>query len=197
MEKALRGYRHFRRKLFHRYRELFGKLAQGQTPDTLFIRCSDSRVCLWKLLGIEPGDGFILSNPGNIVTPWNSVLGGDQAAIEYAVKVLKVKHIVLLGHSGCGAMTALLNGPDSVKEELPALSRMLCACATDHTLGAKDGQDPLWALTENHVRQQLKNLQTYPFVASGQLDVHGWIFKIAEGEVVRYEATTDSFVMLS
>lgn len=204
MEKAIRGYEYFREKLLPKYREFYALLAQGQNPDTFFIRCSDSRVCLWKLLGIEPGDGFIAGNPGNIVTPWNTVLGGDQAAIEYAVKVLKVRHIVVFGHTCCGAMNALVNGPESVKEQLPALSNMLCMCRTDHmhpsVLTAGDPEKAQNALTELHVKQQMLNLNTYPFVAAaratGDLQVHGWIFKIADAEVNRYDASTDSFVHL-
>lgn len=201
MDKAIRGYEYFREKLLPKYREFYALLAQGQNPDTFFIRCSDSRLCLWKLLGIEPGDGFVASNPGNIVAPWGTVMGGDQAAIEYAVKVLKVRHVVLFGHSGCGAMKALINGPESVKAELPALSNMLCKCGTNHlhpsVLTAADSE---WELTMLHLKQQMRNLETYPFVAdaiaAGVLQIHGWVFKIADAEVLRYEHQSDTFVHL-
>lgn len=201
MDKAIKGYEYFREHVFPKYKEFFALLAQGQNPDTFFVRCSDSRVCLWKMLGIEPGDGFVSSNPGNVVPPWNAVLGGEQASVEYAVLKLKVRHIVVLGHTECGAMGALLNGPESVRDELPALSNMLCMCRTNHLHPAvSSSPNPTRTLAELHIKQQMTNLDSYPFVHErrlrGELDIHGWLFNIADAQMLKYDQVTDTFVHL-
>ncbi len=122
MQKLLNGLVAFQNSVFENERELFSRLATGQSPDTLLITCSDSRISPDMLLQARPGELFVMRNAGNIVPPYGQG-GGEAATLEYAVAVLKVKDIVVLGHSDCGAMKALLS-PESVTS-LPAVANWL------------------------------------------------------------------------
>src|SRR5688572_22576048 len=108
MQKLIEGLHHFQSQIFSSQRELFERLARGQTPDALFITCSDSRINPNLITQTEPGDLFIIRNAGNIIPPHGAANGGEGATIEYAVAALGVKDIIVCGHSHCGAMKALL-----------------------------------------------------------------------------------------
>ena len=119
MDKILDGVRRFRDTVFAEQRSLFERLARKQDPQALFITCSDSRINPNLITSTEPGDLFILRNAGNIIPPYGAANGGEGATIEYAIAVLGVRHIIVCGHSHCGAMQALLtpaatiwNGPN-------------------------------------------------------------------------------------
>ena len=111
MQKLIHGLHHFQTALFGSQRELFERLAEGQSPEVLFITCSDSRINPNLLTQTEPGELFILRNAGNIVPPYGAVQGGEAATIEFAVAGLGVKDIIVCGHSHCGAMKGLLEPP--------------------------------------------------------------------------------------
>ena len=113
----------FSGQVFPIHQSKFEELASGQRPPTLFITCSDSRIVPELLTQTEPGDLFVLRNAGNLVPPYSAPLSGEAATIEYAVKVLKVEHIVVCGHSHCGAITGLLR-PETLKD-LPAVAEWL------------------------------------------------------------------------
>jgi carbonic anhydrase len=113
MRKLIMGIVHFRERLLPQYAERFHELSRGQTPNTLFITCSDSRFVPDLLMSTDPGDLFVMRNVGNLVPP-ATVEGAstgdlsEASAIEYAVLKLKVRDIVVCGHSECGAMKAAL-----------------------------------------------------------------------------------------
>src|SRR5437764_15090805 len=119
MEKIFDGVRRFRDTVFAEQRLLFERLARKQDPQALFITCSDSRINPNLTTQTEPGELFILRNAGNIIPPHGAASGGEAATIEYAVSVLKVSHVILCGHSHCGAMQALLGGEQDL--DLPAV----------------------------------------------------------------------------
>ena len=123
MPKIANGIVRFKREVYEQKKELFDQLAKGQHPEALFITCSDSRIDPNLLVQTEPGELFIIRNAGNIVPPHNNFTGGVTASIEYAVAVLNIKHIIICGHSSCGAMLGVLN-PQSV-EALPHVSQWL------------------------------------------------------------------------
>lgn len=120
MQKLIQGLHHFQTNVFSSQRELFERLARGQSPDALFITCSDSRINPNLITHTEPGELFILRNAGNIIPPYGAANGGEGATVEYAVAALGVRDIIVCGHSHCGAMNGLLN-LDSLGE-LPTLS---------------------------------------------------------------------------
>src|SRR5580765_6832895 len=120
MEKLIRGIVEFRRNVRPEYRETFARLALGQSPDTLFIACSDSRVVPNTFASADPGDLFVIRNVGNLIAPagHDGLSQSDEseaAAIEFAIEKLAVTDIIVCGHSECGAMQAVLNGRSAVE----------------------------------------------------------------------------------
>jgi carbonic anhydrase len=109
MDRLYRGVKKFREEHYKKNKDYYQELSKGQSPDTLFITCSDSRVDPNLLTSSKPGELFIVKNVGNIIptetTPWKKTC--IATAIEYAISVLKVSHIVICGHCDCGAMKAL------------------------------------------------------------------------------------------
>ena len=200
MDKLITGVAEFQEKGFAENKELFENLASGQQPEVLLITCADSRIDPSLITQTLPGDLFICRNAGNIVPPHSSATGGMTASIEFAVAGLGVKHIVVLGHSDCGAMKGALN-PDAVKS-LPHVSNWLSHCAAAQAkVKARHknvGSQHLMEMTEENVLLQLKHLETHPSVAekmaTGDIELHGWIYDIATGAVNSYEPQQQAFI---
>lgn len=177
--------------------EEFARLAQGQSPQVLFITCSDSRVVPSLITGARPGELFELRTAGNIVPPYASEQPTSEAAtIEYAVEVLGVQDVVVCGHSHCGAVGALVRGDDLTS--VPAVRDWL-AHATPRPDGAVE--DPSVAeAVQNHVLAQLLRLRSYPCVesrlAAGQLRLHGWFYEVHTGSVLAHDVHADTFQAL-
>ena len=104
MQKIINGYLQFKESGFKERKDLFEKLSNSQSPEVLFITCSDSRIDPNLITQTEPGELFVIRNAGNIVPPHTVASDGTVASIEFAVVALGVKHIVVCGHSNCGAM---------------------------------------------------------------------------------------------
>src|SRR5690242_17591092 len=112
MQKLVQGLHQFQSQVFASHKDLFERLGKTQAPETLFITCSDSRIDPNLITQTGPGELFILRNVGNLVARYDEHVGSTAAAIEFAVMALKVKEIIVCGHSNCGAMKAVLE-PDS------------------------------------------------------------------------------------
>lgn len=204
MENIVRGLHEFQNYFFQENRELFEALAQGQQPDTLLITCSDSRIQPGILMTAQPGELFIIRNAGNLVPPNDAANGGEAATIEYAVHVLGVAHIIVMGHSHCGAMKAVLQ-PESVAT-LPRVADWLKhAEAVRQTLReeyAECTEAELYnaAIKENTL-QQLDHLRTYPAIAervnTGQLKLHAWVYEFETGRVLAYDPATHHFAPMT
>ena len=205
MDHIIDGVLRFQREVYPDRESLFQDLALGQSPTAMFIGCADSRIVPEVLTQQGPGSLFVVRNAGNIVPPNSTVPGGVTASIEYAVAVLGIPDIVICGHSGCGAMTAILRGAEQL-EKLPAVARWLhyADAARDvvaaHYAGASE-QEKLNALVRENVITQLDHLMTHPSVAAGiankQLRLHGWVYDIASGGVEIYDARIKRFVPIS
>ncbi len=206
MQKLARGIHQFRARYFARHKELFEQLAEaGQRPETLFITCSDSRVVPNLITNAAPGELFIVRNIGNLVpSVTRGVLGGVAAAIEYAVELLEVENVIVCGHTGCGAMDAILN-PERARR-LGYVSRWLAEASTIRDVVAEryshlDPQARLTAAVEENVLVQLENLRTFDFVArrldDGRLKMNGWVFKIQTGQVFDFDPDREEFVLLA
>ena len=201
MERIIDGVLKFQREVYPNHKELFHELSMSQAPAALFIGCADSRVVPDMLTQQGPGDLFVVRNVGNIVPPYGPAPGGVTAGIEYAIAVLGVPDVIICGHSGCGAMTALLNGVEKL-DRLPATAQWLHyaddACKVIEKMAQADAATQLNALIHENVLVQLTNLLTLPVVADAvnakQLHLHGWVYDIATGGVETYDAQTAKFV---
>jgi len=201
MSKFENGIVRFKSEVYAGKKELFRKLASGQSPEALFITCSDSRIDPNLLVQAEPGELFICRNAGNIVPPHSNVTGGVTATIEYAVAVLKVEHIIICGHSGCGALSGVMD-PSSV-ENLPHVSQWLSFCLAAKQIVEEKYPDlnkaeKLAKLIEENVLLQLQHLKTHPHVASkhatGKVKLHAWTYDIGQGEVKSYDEQSGRFL---
>lgn len=196
IEKFIRGYQVFRSEVFPKQAKVFAELADGQKPPVLLITCSDSRIVPSLVFQADPGELFMLRNAGNIVPPYGPNHGAEAAAIEYAVMVLKVRHIVVCGHSKCGAMQGLLT-PEAI-ERFPAVKGWLqFAAAARAAVDAEVGQTCLDRLIERNVLLQLDHLRSHPAVARGlaseSLRLHGWVYHFETGELVAYDHLKQTF----
>lgn len=182
MRKLLAGILDFKLKRRAKVRPTFAKLALGQKPDALFIACSDSRVAANVFASTNPGDMFVMRNVGNLVPPPSQDTGEGEAvaaALDYAVEVLKVKDIIVCGHSHCGAMIATLNGRS--KAPTASLKRWLrFAEPALKRLGRRPHDHD--ELGRVNVLAQLDHLRQHKSVARrlklGNLAVHGLWFDL-------------------
>jgi carbonic anhydrase len=190
--------RRFHSDAFPRYREQFQQLVDGgQKPLTLFIGCSDSRIVPYLLTGAGPGELFLVRNVGAFVPPYDQSHGfhGTAAAIEFAVLNLKVKRIVVCGHSHCGAIRALYG-------EVPAAAQNLARwleLGREAVLPIADlGPEVLRRTEQRAIVLQLERLMDYPMVRerveAGSLTLHGWHYVIEDGEIHVFDVASGEFV---
>lgn len=203
MKRLVEGVIQFQDRIYPERREQFMKLASKQTPRALFITCSDSRIVPDMLMQCEPGDLFICRNAGNIVPPWGDMTGGVTATIEYALMVLRIPNIIICGHSDCGAMGAIMH-PEKL-QDLPAVRNWIMHAERPRRMVLENysqltQEEQLQILTEENVLAQLDHLRTHPSVASrlvrGDLRIYGWVYNIANGQVLTYDIEQEHFVPL-
>jgi carbonic anhydrase len=200
MQRLLTGVLKFRDHAFQKRRDLFEGLAHGQNPQALFITCSDSRICPSLITQCDPGDLFVVRNAGNLVAP-NDVGGGEAASIEYAIKALKISDVIVCGHYNCGAMIGLLDhgtdipGMDHVSRWLShgeAARQLVLSEYDDLSRAAK-----IEKLVEANVLLQIEHLASLSVVAEaldeGNLDIHGWVYRIETGEMLTFDLESGSF----
>ena len=203
MKKLIEGLRKFQDEVFPAKRELFEQLAGGQQPSTLFVTCSDSRVVPDLFTQSEPGELFVIRNAGNIVPPYTRPSGGVTATIEFAVVALGVRHIIVCGHTECGAMKGLLH-PEALSEMPTVASWLQHAESTRRVVvdncGDLDEKAMVNELIRENVLRQLQNLQTHPSIASGlaagTLSLYGWVYDSSTGQVDSYDNEKQSYVRL-
>lgn len=204
-QKLLEGYKSFREIYSQTDNRLLEELAKrGQAPETLVIACSDSRSDPAIITSSQPGDLFVVRNVAAIVPPYKKdtlLHHGTSAAIEFAVKTLKVKHIIVMGHSGCGGIQALARrdiaddqyeflGP-WVKIGQPALE------AVDKELPDATPENRQRVLEQAVTLVSLNNLMTFPWIAepvrAKTLKLHGWYFDIGQGKLMTYDPEKENF----
>ena len=205
MLKLMQGLHNFEKEVHMSNEALFTRLAKGQSPDAIFITCSDSRVDPNLLTGVAPGELFVIRNAGNIVPAYNPSQGGGEAAsIEYAVTVLGVKDIIVCGHSQCGAIKGLLD-PESLTD-LPAVAQWLKHAERTKRILSDNYKEEDAARVENiaiqeNVLVQMENLRTLPSIArklwKREVTIHGWVYKIESGRVFIYDAVHEAFLPIS
>lgn len=193
--KLLQGYKKFRDKYVHGSRSVMKQLADdGQRPEIMVVACCDSRVDPALILQCEPGDLFVVRNVANIVPPYEKAAGyhGISAALEFGINMLKVKHLVILGHSQCGGIAALIQG-----EELHTdfLHRWLLLI----------GKLPQDVRDTNHaaklaLQQSYEHCLEFPWIKqkvdAGELKIHLWFFDIFKGKMYVYDRNSDTYSFL-
>ncbi|MEW6280234.1 MAG: carbonic anhydrase [Candidatus Eremiobacterota bacterium] len=203
MQKLVEGVGRFESEIFPAQREHYARLASGQNPVALFIACSDSRVSPGTLTQTLPGELFVVRNAGNLVPPHGAARGGVGASIEYAVSVLKVRHVIVCGHSDCGVLKATLK-PETV-QDLPNVRDWLEMTESTRRMLRDNcpdlsGQELLDRAVEHNVMMQIQHLQTHPSVASalmgGRVELHAWTYRIESGRVLAFCSERRAFVPL-
>jgi carbonic anhydrase len=208
MHRLISGIVEFRERELPAYAARFRELALSQSPDTLMITCSDSRVVPDLLASTDPGDLFTMRNVGNLIPPATAegISIGDlseASAIEYAVLVLKVANVIVCGHSECGAMKAVM--AHNPQRDTPNLERWLHHASTaafrlEHEGPLDSALKPHDQLSQLNVLVQLEHLMSYPIVraqvAAGNLRLSGWWFDIANGIMYAYERESRSFAVI-
>ncbi|KAL8471343.1 hypothetical protein ACS0TY_028220 [Phlomoides rotata] len=173
VERLKTGFITFKREKYEKNPALYGELAKGQSPTYMVFACSDSRVCPSHVLDLQPGEAFVVRNVANLVPPYDKTkYAGVGSAIEYAVLHLKVKEIVVIGHSACGGIKGVMSFAcdgssgtdfieDWVKIALPAKNKVLAEN------GAVPFGDQCTVCEKEAVNVSLGNLLSYPFVRDG------------------------------
>jgi carbonic anhydrase len=203
IDDLISGYRRFRAGAYAEQANLYRKLGQGQDPKIMLIACADSRAEPSDIFNAAPGQLFVVRNVANLVPPYqpDGGLHGVSAALEYAVNVLKVQHIVVMGHGGCGGVTASLNGQGNpaIGEFVTPWVRMLEG-ARERVIES-GSINPQFALELEGIEVSLKNLLSFPFVSqaieAGELSLHGAWFAIVHGELHWRNASTGRFEVVS
>jgi len=196
-------YRHFAPNQDH-YEKL---AAEGQSPDVMIVSCSDSRVDPEMLFSAMPGELFVVRNVANLVPPFETQgkYHGVSAALEFAALNIRVKHIVVLGHSGCGGVRACLdhNAARQTKAEFIVNWMSMLDGARDKVIAAHEGapENQLRAALEREgIKTSLANLRTFPCIqileGRGSVQLHGAYFDIASGMLEVLDRESGEFVKL-
>ncbi|CAN5770190.1 carbonic anhydrase [soil metagenome] len=195
----------FEKQVFPNQSALYTKLAtDGQSPKALMISCADSRVVPEQIMQAAPGDLFVCRNAGNVVPPFSNANGGVSSTVEYAVVALGVRDIIVCGHSGCGAMKALMN-PSSL-ERMPNVAAWLrhshaAASVVNECYPEMDEAERVHTAALENVVAQIAHLRTHPSVASaiarGELALHGWFFDIHQGTILALDGLSGRFMPIS
>jgi carbonic anhydrase len=178
-----------------RYRDL---AERGQKPETLVIGCCDSRVSPEVIFDAGPGELFVIRNVANLIPPYSpdSSYHGVSSALEYAVTVLQVQHIVVLGHARCGGVRAFADD-EAAGEFIGRWMSLLAPVAATIAPRTDAADDYLTRLEQASIAASLQNLRTFPFVSShcesGQLRLHGAYFAVATGELSALDPATGRF----
>lgn len=207
MERLYRGIRKFQERFLKEEKSFFRRLSKEQTPEVLFITCIDSRIDPNLITQSRPGEILTFRNVGNIIPPYDAEEDKNSvaAAIEVAVLVLRVKDIIICGHSDCYAMKVIYKTEAELKD-VPHLREWLKIALSvkdfvNNTYSNYSGESPQRITEEKNVLVQLKNIQTYPFVKQaikeGAIQLHGWYYDIGTGDVNIYNPITDKFENLS
>ncbi|AKM11686.1 carbonic anhydrase [Croceicoccus naphthovorans] len=187
------GYHRFREKLWHPQRERWLQLKEGQSPKVMVISCSDSRVDPAQVFDVDPGEIFVVRNVAAMVPPFETTPGhhGVSAALEFAVQVLEVEEIVVLGHGMCGGCKAALSrsmqGAEPGRGGFIADWIELLDDARDKVASAHgtEGRDAERAMEQAAVQVSIDNLRTFPCIQSkektGKIKLRGGFFAISDG----------------
>lgn len=198
------GFQRFQKRWFCADNNLYADLAEGQNPLALVIACSDSRVDPVLLTDSRPGDLFVIRNVANIVPPYapDKNYHGVSAALEYAVRYLKVRHIIVMGHAECGGVQSLVDETSHQDEFLSVWMQVIQRARDIVNILLPDASPcerrracEMWG-----IRVSMENLLTFPWIRAAteaeQLALHGWYFDMGSGELLEWDEEQDEFLPL-
>jgi carbonic anhydrase len=196
-KKIIRGYRTFRKKYATIGNPIMQHLAHhGQKPEVMVVSCCDSRVDPALILQCDPGDLFITRNVANIVPPYETDKGhhGTSAALEFGICYLNIKHLIILGHSQCGGIDALLNSENLKQNDF--ITRWVSLIKTDTSNVQNANEFAKQALIHSY-----ENCLTFPWikerVTHKNLFIHLWFFDIKESQILAYSFTDKRYRKLT
>ena len=195
------GHARFRAEYFAEESEFLRSLAvEGQNPSALYIGCSDSRVVPELLTTSRPGELFVVRNIANVVPSFDHADASVGAALEYAIAVLEVPHVIICGHDNCGGVAAALDSVDKLKGHASLhewVSQIEPAARKAMELEPEVSLRLRCAVEEN-VLDSMDRLISYPVVAHAlaahALSLHGWVFDIEQGSLRVYDVASEEFV---
>ncbi|MBS0288773.1 MAG: carbonic anhydrase [Proteobacteria bacterium] len=194
-KKMLQGYQAFREKYVLGDDAVMHHLANhGQQPQIMVVACCDSRVDPALIMQCDPGDLFVVRNVANIIPPFekDETHHGTSAALEFGIRMLKVRHLIILGHSQCGGIQALLNQSDNDNDFINNWVSLVKVKDNHHLQGDDFAKKAL--LDSYH------NCMTFPWIQerfkAHDLKIHLWFFAIKEGEIFTYSQTHQKYLPL-
>ena len=201
LDSLIAGYRRFRETGWSRERERWSELAEGQSPRTMVIACSDSRVDPSQIFDAGPGEMFVVRNVAALVPPFETTAGrhGVSAALEFAVTQLQVEEVVVMGHGFCGGCAAALTGQfdDAAHGEGHFIADWIDLLRDARDKVRSERGEDFRAMELEGVRVSLANLRTFPWVrereSDGRLKLHGAYFAIADGVLHLLDESTGTF----
>lgn len=205
IQPLIEGYKKFREESFKTSDTPFTKLVrEGQQPKILVIACSDSRVDPALLMNCEPGDLFVVRNVANLVPPYEDDLAyhGTSAALEFGICKLNIRHVIVLGHTPCGDIQALLETPLQPEGPPRFLSKWLELAQDAYEATLKDPtprslQEKVTVCGHHSLIHALDNLKTFPWIAEkisqDLLHLHAWNFDMIRGILEAYIAEDNCF----
>lgn len=195
LKKILYGYQVFREKYALGDQSVMQSLSHyGQQPQIMVVACCDSRVDPALILQCDPGDLFVVRNVANIVPPYekDEAHHGTSAALEFGVCFLKVEHLILLGHSQCGGIQALLANDSSQNDFITNWVSIIQADNSKHQCADEYAKLAL--------KQSYQNCLTFPWikekVLTKQLIIHLWFFDIKQGQIFTYSQSKNKYLLL-
>ncbi len=207
LERLLKGFADFRLGYYREHLDLFEKLStEGQSPEILIVGCADARVDPGILTQTKPGDIFTVRNVAAMVPP--AQLPPDQrhhgtsAAIEFAVRGLGVKHIVILGHTLCGGIAALVDGAEGQFAHFDYMSTWTSIAQEPRDLVMREVKgrpraEILRIMEQAAVVNSVRNLMTFPWIServeAGTLVLHAWWFNLTEGQLYAFDTSDAAF----
>lgn len=199
VQKLKNGFCHFRKEVYLKDADLFSKLSKGQSPKFMVFACSDSRVCPSHVLKFNLGEAFVVRNIANMVAPYEkNEYPGTSAAVEYAVLHLKVEHIIVMGHSCCGGIKALMSMPDDGTTQTAFIEDWIkigkeARSKVKKLQGSLPFDQQCSVCEKEAVNVSLTNLLTFPFVRDavlkGTLALHGGYYNFVDGTFKRWSFT--------
>jgi carbonic anhydrase len=204
LDELISGYRRFRATGWSQQRERWAELKEGQSPRSMVIACSDSRVDPSIIFDVSPGEIFVVRNVAALVPPYElgGLRHGVSAALEFAVTQLEVSEVIVMAHGACGGVNAALTRRfrDAPPGEGGFIARWMSMLdeARDRIVAQMgEGPEAIRALELESVRVSLANLRTFPCVpvreAAGKLKLHGAYFAIADGVLNLFDESTGHF----